>query len=279
MQMPSLCSGPYFGISVWQKMLINRELYTSRAVAKGSPASLPTHSCCHHWYRRLGLEPPSSGVLLQRRSLFYRSSSDSYCVENRCQNVTASIYSGWRSSFVSCFINIWNILEHFHCTKYFQEEWKRRKFPSHSQDIQPPQGCSSSHCSFFQSLGNSVHKHSALPNLFVCFELLWTVLSDIMQQELLYRTTAGQEANRQFPSVSCILSVRFLFSCRMSSGSVNSWSHLCVRYVSYVHLVFEESAFQWIPFSLALSLYPSAFYLFFFFFFSSVRWLGVNVKE
>lgn len=126
--------------------------------------------------------------------------------------------------------------------KCFQEEWKRGKFPSRSQDVWSPQGCSSSHCSSFQSLGDSVHKRSALPDLFVC--LFWAVVIHSQWYQAAgasLQNSAEWKANQQFPFARCILSVGFLSSCRMSTGAVKCWSHPCVYFVSYVQLVSEES--------------------------------------
>lgn len=133
-QMSSLCSGPYFSIPVWQKMLTDHQLCTQYQQSGckeclGSPAPLPTPSTAvaitesGGW----GWSPSALGGCY-REGFFYHSSSKSHWIASRCQNVTASIYSGWHSSFVSCFINIWHVLEHFIAWNVFKKSEREESF-------------------------------------------------------------------------------------------------------------------------------------------------------
>lgn len=286
-QMSSLCSGPYFGIPVWQKMLTDHQLCTQYQQSGckeclGSPAPLPTPSTAvaitesGGW----GWSPPALGGCY-REGFFYHSSWKSYWIASRCQNVTASIYSGWHSSFVSCFINIWHVLEHFIAWNVFKKSEREESFLLVPRMSDHPRAAAAATAVPFSPWGTQFINVLLSPiYLFVCFELLWSILSDIKQQELLYRTAQGEKQINSFLSRAAF--------CQLGSSLLAGWAQglwsadlilVCILYLMFSWFLKKASAFQWTPFSLALSLYPSAFYLLLPFFFFPVGWLGVDVKD
>lgn len=96
--------------------------------------------------------------------------------------------------------------------------------------------------------------------LFVCFELLWSILSNIKQQELLYRTAQGEKQINSFLSRAAF--------CQLGSSLPAEWAQglwsadlilVCILYLMFSWFLKKASAFQWTPFSLALSFVSICF--------------------